>query len=97
MSGISSLIAGDIVHSGHSRDGYEYGLCIFSAAGLDVDDYVVLIPEDMHRLTAGDGIHTKKGGDWNKVWDKWINDNPDATKDEIIAQMQKMIVEFSTE
>jgi hypothetical protein len=46
-----------------------------------------------HRLKPG-GIHTKGGGDWNRVWDDFFEANPNATKEQILQQVERMRRDF---
>jgi hypothetical protein len=36
------------------------------------------------------GIHTIQGGNWNAVWKEFFEANPNATKGQILQQLQKM-------
>ena len=67
----------------------------FEDAGLDVDDYTMELTPDVHRLLPN-GIHTGtgRGGDWNNTWREFFRDNPNASREQILNQMDKMIDEF---
>ncbi|MEU1081574.1 SpvB/TcaC N-terminal domain-containing protein [Streptomyces sp. NPDC005908] len=58
----------------------------FKARGIDVDDYVVKITEGEHSA-----IHSMK---WNPKWKAWIDQNPNATVEEVWAFARKMMDEF---
>ena len=74
----------------------------FKRAGFTEDeirgsDYYFDIPKDKHRAKAGEGIHTnssKTGMNWNATWKQFFKDHPDATKKQIIAQLDKMAKDF---
>jgi len=45
--------------------------------GLNIDDYIVQMEREKHKI-----IHGKGGGEawensWNKHWERWIADNPE--------------------
>lgn len=61
----------------------------FASAGLNIEDFVIPLDKAKHRLRPG-GIHTNGGGNWNRVWDDFFRDNPDATRQEILDQMNRM-------
>jgi RHS repeat-associated protein len=58
-------------------------------AGIDIEKYKIPLRKSEHRLKPG-GIHTKVGGDWNAVWDEFFKDNPEATKEQMMKQMELM-------
>ncbi|MEX2282347.1 MAG: RHS repeat-associated core domain-containing protein [Gemmatimonadota bacterium] len=68
----------------------------FARAGaeLDIEDFRVELPVELHRLSP-DGIHTKAGGDWNGEWSRFIKDNPEANRAQILKQLNKMERDFS--
>ena len=65
----------------------------FKKAGLDIEKFKVPLDKALHRLKPG-GLHTKEGGNWNKVWEGFMEKNPNAKKGEILNQMKKMINDF---
>jgi RHS repeat-associated protein len=65
----------------------------FERAGLNIEEYKIPLDQAAHRLKPG-GIHTKAGGDWNGVWDKFFEVNPNATKDQILNQLRQMRADF---
>jgi uncharacterized protein RhaS with RHS repeats len=65
----------------------------FSEAGLDIEEYTMKLSRDAHR-TNPSGLHTKSGGDWNGVWKKWISENPNATQEQILGQLDAMKGQF---
>jgi hypothetical protein len=66
----------------------------FAAAGIDIDAYVVDVPNGMH-LSA---VHGSGGGylpgGWNGVWRNFIEANPNATAQQIYQQAGKMMDDF---
>jgi hypothetical protein len=62
---------------------------IFRALGLDIEKYTIRMEKNRHRF-----IHTNRGGNWNRVWEKFLKDpkNHDAAK--IVEQLNKMIRDF---
>ena len=60
----------------------------FEKAGLDIEDYKIPLDKADHRLKP-DGLHTGENN-WNKQWSDFFRDNPDATKPEILNQLDKM-------
>jgi hypothetical protein len=67
---------------------------LFEKAGLNVDDYIVDIPESQHRLSP-DGVHAgPRTTSWNGVWRNFFETNPTANKAEILKQRQKMMNDF---
>ena len=60
----------------------------FEKAGLDIEEYKIPMDEASHRLRPG-GLHT--GSDnWNKQWEVFFEEFPDAEKAQILAQLNKM-------
>jgi RHS repeat-associated protein len=47
-----------------------------------------------HRLRSGPGVHTSEGGNWNNAWRRWIQDNPNATPQQIVKQAKQFLVDF---
>lgn len=66
---------------------------IFKEAGLEVEEFTVKIRASRHRLRSGPGLHTIKGGDWNGVWQKFLDTKANRTVPKILDQMYKMIQE----
>lgn len=64
----------------------------FRRADLNIEDYTIYLQKAEHRLKP-DGIHTGTEN-WNKVWKQFKNDNPYATKEQILEQLKKMIDDF---
>lgn len=61
----------------------------FKKIGLDPDDFVVCLEQGKHRFKPG-GLHT--GSDnWNKLWQKFFDDVPNPTKDQVSQQLTKML------
>ncbi|MCB9846361.1 MAG: DUF2380 domain-containing protein [Phycisphaeraceae bacterium] len=63
----------------------------FAEHGLEIDDFVRPLDKSNHRLRS-DGLHcvTEDRCTWNKAWDDWIRQNPDASRDKILEQLEKM-------
>lgn len=60
----------------------------FERHGINVDDYCVRIPVDMHRKQ----IHGR--GEWTLRLTTWIDENPSATTKEVYQFMGKMMDDF---
>jgi RHS repeat-associated protein len=65
----------------------------FEKRGLDVEDFTKDMTAAEHRLRPN-GLHTKGGGDWNGVWEDWIGKNPNATRAQVLRQLEKMKKDF---
>lgn len=67
----------------------------FMKRGLDVNsgEFYYDLPKDVHRLKSGNGIHTNSsplGQNWNAMWKNYINSYPDATQEDVLAQLAFM-------
>ena len=63
--------------------------------GLDINsgEFYYDLPTGKHRLKDENGIHTNNsplGKDWNEVWKDYKRANPDATIEDIMAQLKAM-------
>jgi hypothetical protein len=68
----------------------------FDSVGLDIEDHVIDLPKDKHRLKP-EGLHTGKDN-WNKQWvDFFKKLRGDFTKEDILAQLEKMRKHFGLE
>jgi hypothetical protein len=66
----------------------------FERAGLDIEDYKIPLNKAAHRLRPN-GIHTGPYAEsWNGVWDQFFKANPNASKQEILDQLEKMRNDF---
>lgn len=65
----------------------------FERAGLNIEDFRIPVDVAKHRLKPG-GVHTTTGGDWNRVWDKFFEANPNATREQILQQLSRMRKDF---
>ncbi|MBN1206133.1 MAG: TIGR02269 family lipoprotein [Myxococcaceae bacterium] len=62
----------------------------FANRKINIDEYTMPLEVEKHR-----SIHRgAKGGPWNAAWDKFIFENPGATKDEIFRYAGQLIYEF---
>ena len=63
----------------------------FEERGLDIEDVKRPLDAGAHRKKPG-GLHTKSnpGGNYNQVWRDWIESNPNADKEQILKQLEKM-------
>lgn len=59
----------------------------------DIENYVMPLTAALHRLKPN-GIHTNGGGNWNRAWKQWMDENPNAGPQAIENQLRKMIVGF---
>lgn len=60
----------------------------FEKAGLDIEKYKIPLDKADHRLKP-DGLHTG-ANNWNKQWDDFFKQNPNARQDQILNQLDKM-------
>ncbi|WP_238858897.1 RHS repeat-associated core domain-containing protein [Clostridium sp. YIM B02569] len=67
----------------------------FVSRKIDVNsgEYYFDLPADVHRLKEGNGIHTNNSPlkkEWNTIWHEYTINNPNATKEQILAKLDKM-------
>lgn len=60
----------------------------FQKAGLDIEKYKIPLDKADHRLKP-DGLHTGSNN-WYKQWSNFFGQYPNATKPEILNQLDKM-------
>ena len=78
-------------HHIFSQEFWDY----FENRGLgDLKNLTIPLTAAAHRLRSGLGLHTKVGGNWNKVWQQWIEEHPNATPQAIIDQAKRMAAAF---
>ena len=65
----------------------------FKKAGIDIEKYTKELPKDAHRLKP-DGLHARGPNGWNQTWGKFFAENPNATKEQILQQLDRMRNEF---
>jgi len=86
----SSQLNNTEIHHGLPRQFSRF----FSDKGLDIEDYTMEVSAGVHRL-GPDALHRGQGEEnWNGAWRQWISQNPNASKEEIIEQLNNMKVEF---
>ncbi|WP_340140014.1 DUF2380 domain-containing protein [Desulfofarcimen acetoxidans] len=61
----------------------------FEKAGLDIEKYKIPLDKADHRLKP-DGLHTGTNN-WNKQWDDFFKQYPEARQDQILNQLDKMM------
>jgi hypothetical protein len=67
----------------------------FRTRGLgDLTNLTIPLTAAAHRLKSGLGVHTNDGGNWNRVWREFRARYPNATRQQIIDQAKKMLIEF---
>jgi hypothetical protein len=64
----------------------------FEEGGLDIEDFVMPLPVDVHRLKPG-GLHTGPEH-WNKQWRKFILRNPEPDPSDILEHLEVMMRRF---
>jgi hypothetical protein len=58
----------------------------FEAKGLDIDD-----PKNGRWVEGGpEGGHQKWSHEYNKEWEKFFDDHPNASKEEILEEVNKL-------
>jgi len=66
----------------------------FSDRGLDIEDYTMEVSAGGHRL-GPDALHRGEGEEnWNGAWRQWIANNPNATREQVLEQLNTMKTEF---
>jgi hypothetical protein len=71
----------------------------FKRAGLDIEKFKIPLSREKHRLRRGGkpfGLHTGPDN-WNKAWEDYFNANPEAKRDQILKQLDKMRKDFGLE
>jgi RHS repeat-associated protein len=63
----------------------------FRAAEINIDDFTVSIDPESHYWVHG------PQPSWNQDWEEWLDDNPVATRQQIIEQGLRMMQEYSIE
>jgi Predicted lipoprotein of unknown function (DUF2380) len=61
----------------------------FNRAGIDINDYVLYMPRNEHRLLPN-GLHTGSNH-WNAQWRRFFKDYPNATPDQIFEHANNML------
>jgi len=61
----------------------------FSRAGVNVDDYVLYMPRNEHRLLPN-GLHTGSNH-WNAQWRRFFDENPNASPHQIFEHANNML------
>lgn len=59
---------------------------------MNIEDYKIPLDKAKHRLKP-EGLHTGQDN-WNKQWADFFKENPNASKDEILDQLDKMMKNF---
>lgn len=67
----------------------------FLERGIDVNsgEFFFDLPKALHRLKEGNGIHTNDsalGAEWNRIWERFIDEKPNASRQQIIDKLNKM-------
>jgi hypothetical protein len=65
----------------------------FERAGLNIEDFKIILDKAKHRLKVGNGVHTGKRN-WNKVWKEFFDKEPNREKEEILQKLDEMRKEF---
>ena len=63
----------------------------FKNAGIKIHKNTIELPEALHKACHAGG---PRGGAWNKAWEDFFKNNPNATAEDIYKQAGKMIYEF---
>jgi uncharacterized lipoprotein (TIGR02269 family) len=63
----------------------------FSRHRINIHDYTLLIPREVHRRLHGGG---PRGGRWNEEWRRWTEERDSATHEEIWRHAIKLIVQY---
>lgn len=62
--------------------------------GINREDYVMLIPESLHNRAPA-GVHSRAlGPSWNDEWKAFFRARPNASRDQVFEQANKMVNEF---
>jgi Predicted lipoprotein of unknown function (DUF2380) len=62
----------------------------FKALGINVDDYLMHMSELEHRDLHGRGVDWH---DWNPQWERFLNANPNATREQVFDFANKLLKE----
>ena len=88
----AAKVAGTVLH--HLLPQSKRLAPFFKRAGLNIEDFKIPLDKATHRLLP-DGIHTGPSGEsWNGVWNQFFENNPGATRQEILDQLAKMRNDF---
>lgn len=67
----------------------------FAKVGLDIEKFVIKLPQDAHRLKPG-GLHTGEAN-WNAMWAQFFREHPNYTRQDVLDQLDKMKKLFGLE
>lgn len=66
----------------------------FAKLGLkEIDEYTIVLPEQFHQALHA-GRSSGAPGRYNKLWDDFFRQNPDATLDNVVDFAEKMLKDF---
>jgi len=66
---------------------------IFESLGLDIEKHTMKLSASAHRRNPY-GLHTKGGGNWNKVWREFLENPENRTQERVLQQLDKMMEKF---
>jgi RHS repeat-associated protein len=65
----------------------------FDDANLNIEDYTIDLSRDLH-IDIHSGTGMGRGGAWNNAWREFFRQNPNASADQILEQMNRMADQF---
>lgn len=78
------------IHCHHCLPQEEKLKAFFESKGLDIEKFRLRIPDEVHKE-----IHKgKAGGLWNDTWEDFIKKNKDASPEEVLDQLERMLDSF---
>ena len=68
----------------------------FARVGLDIEDFVIRVDKTKHRLKPN-GLHTNEGGNWNRQWKNFFDENKFPTREQVLDHLGQMRRSFGLE
>ena len=63
--------------------------------GIEIDDFCMKIPKELHKFLHAQGDEFHPGGIWNKAWAEFIEKHPfGANKDEVLKHVAELVTKY---